>query len=146
MQYLEDTIAGLFACLFKGLSSHSRIFHSHGDVTITGEGLHILTYARHSWSLSSEGSIACHTYCGTGHPFLMVILEDLWRSHLLPSVKQWSCHNMFLRLRIRIRTPYLPLVGHRFNTVRNRRSLSLVEKFMKQKKQQRAIRRHCLSD
>ena len=31
-----------------GLSSHSRIFHSYGDVTITGEGLQILTYARHS--------------------------------------------------------------------------------------------------
>ena len=27
----------LFACL--GLSSHSRIFHSYKDVTITGEGL-----------------------------------------------------------------------------------------------------------
>ena len=29
-------------------SSHSRIFHSFGDVTITGEGLQILTYAWHS--------------------------------------------------------------------------------------------------
>ena len=31
-----------------GLLSHSRIFHSFGDVTITGEGLQILPYARHS--------------------------------------------------------------------------------------------------
>ena len=30
---------------FLGLSSHSRIFHSYGDVTITVEGLQILTYA-----------------------------------------------------------------------------------------------------
>ena len=30
--------------LVWGLSSHSRIFHSYGDVTITGEGLQILTY------------------------------------------------------------------------------------------------------
>ena len=52
-----------------GLSSHSRIFHSYGDVTIAGEGLQILTCARHSWPLSSEGSLACHTYCGTGHPY-----------------------------------------------------------------------------
>ena len=44
-----------FVCL-----SHSRIFHSYGDVTITTEGLLILTYTRHSWQLSSEGSLACH--------------------------------------------------------------------------------------
>ena len=43
------------------LSSHSRIFHSFGDVTITGEGQQILTYVRHLWPLSSEGSLACHT-------------------------------------------------------------------------------------
>ena len=59
-----------------GLSSHSRIFHSYGDVNITGEGLQILTNALHSWQLSSERSLACHTYCDTGHPFIMVISED----------------------------------------------------------------------
>ena len=51
----------LFLSLFLfvlGLSSHSRIFHSYVDVTITGEGLRILTYARHSWPLSSEGSFS----------------------------------------------------------------------------------------
>ena len=40
------------------LLSHSKIFHSYGNVTIAGEGLQILTYARYSWSLSSEGSLA----------------------------------------------------------------------------------------
>ena len=30
-----------------------------------------------------------------GHPFLMVISEDPWHSHLMPSVWQWSCHNLF---------------------------------------------------
>ena len=35
-------------------------------VTITGEGLQILTYTRHCWPLSSEGSLSCHTYCDTG--------------------------------------------------------------------------------
>ena len=29
------------------------IFHLFGDVTLTGEGLHILTYTRHSWPLSN---------------------------------------------------------------------------------------------
>ena len=36
--------------------------------------------------LSNEGSLACHTYCDTGRPFIMVISEDPWLSHLLPSV------------------------------------------------------------
>ena len=50
----------LFVCLFVCLF---RIFLSFGYVTIAGEGLQILTFARHSWLLSSEGSLACHTYC-----------------------------------------------------------------------------------
>ena len=39
-----------------GNCHRERIFHSYGDVSIAGEGLQILTYARHSWPLSSEGS------------------------------------------------------------------------------------------
>ena len=45
----------------------------------------ILTYTRHSWPLSSE-SLTCHTYCDTVLLFIMVISEDPWHSHLLPSV------------------------------------------------------------
>ena len=45
----------------------------------------ILTFARHSWPLSSEGYLACRTYCGTGKPFIMVISEDTWHLHWLPS-------------------------------------------------------------
>ena len=37
-------------------------------------------WPRHSWPLSSEGSLACHTYCVTGPPFIMVISEDPWHS------------------------------------------------------------------
>ena len=81
------------------LSSHSRTFHSYGDITIAGEGLQIVTYARHSWPLSSEGSLTCHTHWETGLPFIMVNPEDPWHSHLLPSGWQWSCHYLFLRLR-----------------------------------------------
>ena len=36
-------------------------------MTITGEGLQILTYTRHLWPLSRGCSLACHTYCDTGH-------------------------------------------------------------------------------
>ena len=60
------------------------LFHSfwnvtifpHKDSTITGEGLQILTFARQSWPLSSEGSLACHTECDTG-------------IRLLPSISQF---------------------------------------------------------
>ena len=80
--------------------------------TIAGEGLQILTYDRHSWPLSSEeGSLACHTYCDTGEPFIMVIPESPWHLHLLPSVCQWNCLSIFLRLKsvaAGIRTPNLP--------------------------------------
>ena len=45
----------LFVCLFVwSLSSHSRIFHSYGDVTIAGEELQIFNLTRHIWLLSSE--------------------------------------------------------------------------------------------
>ena len=74
-------------CLFVwSLSSHSRIFHSYGAVTITIEGLQILIFARQSWPLTSEGSLVCHTYCDIRHSFILVISEDPWHSHLLPCV------------------------------------------------------------
>ena len=41
------------------------------------------------WPLSSEGFLACNTFCDTGHPFIMVILEDPWHAHLLPSAWKW---------------------------------------------------------
>ena len=63
----------VYVICFLSFSSHSWNFHSYGDVSITGEGLQILTYARHSCPLNSEGSLACHTYCDTAHPFIMVI-------------------------------------------------------------------------
>ena len=43
------------------------MFLSYVDSSIFGEGLCILTYTRHSWPLSSDGSIACCTYCNM-HP------------------------------------------------------------------------------
>ena len=113
--FLSQWAVILFKCLFVwGFRSHWIFFHSDGDVIITGKGLQILTYAWHSWPLSSdtEGSLACHTYCDKGHPFINDITGDPWHSHLLRSVWQWSCHYLFLRLRsvdAGIRTPNLPL-------------------------------------
>ena len=55
-------------CFFRGFSSHSGILYSYENVTITGDELqkNFFTYT----PLSSEGSLACHTYCDTGQPFI----------------------------------------------------------------------------
>ena len=55
-------------------------FFTHTDVTINRDGLQIFTYARHSWPLSREGSLACQTNCDTGHQFIMVISKDPWHT------------------------------------------------------------------
>ena len=131
------TITSSLSLFVWGSSSHLRIFRSYGDVTVTGGGLHILNYAWQSWPLSSEGSLSCHTYCHTGHSFMIISkridgLDSVWRpwhSHLLPSVEQWSCHYLFLRLMsvaAENRTPNLPLAGQskRSNQLCHRRGLS----------------------
>ena len=71
------------------------LFYYYGVVTITGEELQILTYAQQSWPLSSEGSLACHIYCNTGHPFIMVISED---PHLMPSFSSGAVTTCFYDL------------------------------------------------
>ena len=50
-------------------------------------------------------------YWDTGHPLIMVIPEDPWHTHQLPSVWLWNCQYLFLRLRFvvaGIRTPNHP--------------------------------------
>ena len=68
---------------------HSRMFYSHGYVTITAERLHVFIYARllYVWQFSIEGSLACHNYCDTGHPYIMVISEDLKLETFTPTAE-----------------------------------------------------------
>ena len=58
-------------------------------------------FDQYSYSLIIRSELECSwasdTYCDTGHPFIMVISEDLWHS-LLQSVWQQSCQYLFLRL------------------------------------------------
>ena len=85
---LVYTFKGDFFCLFDCLEFYfpfenfSLIWRHHH----ASEGLQILTYTQHSWSwlISSDGSLACHTYCDTGHPLIMVISKDPWHSYQLP--------------------------------------------------------------
>ena len=99
-----------WVCLF-GVHCPNREFFTHMETSpLPVEGLQIFTYARHSWPLRNRGSFACHTYCDTGHPFIMDISEDPWHSHFLPSVLQWSCYYLFLRARsVTAGRPNLPL-------------------------------------
>ena len=88
-------------CL-NGVSSHSRISHSYGDLSITDEGCKfwpmLTLMAIEQWGLEQWGFFSVHAYCDTGHPLKMVISEELWHLHLLLTVWQWSCHYLFLRL------------------------------------------------
>ena len=60
---LSGLITGFAKCYLSSFhyfflrvfSSHSRTFHSFGDVIITDEGQQILTYTLQSWPLKSEG-------------------------------------------------------------------------------------------
>ena len=113
-----------FICLFVwSFSSHSIIFHSFGYVTIAGEGLQILTYARHLWPLSSEGSFACHIYCDTGHPFIVVISEDPADTHTYCLAFGRGvvtiCFNLGLS-RLGFEHPTFRLRGERSNSLRHR--------------------------
>ena len=59
-------------CLFVwDLSSHSRIFSLIWRCHHYRWRAANFDLCAHSWPLISEGSLACHTYCGTGHPFIM---------------------------------------------------------------------------
>ena len=57
-----------------------------------------LDSVQHTWTLSGEGSFACHTYCDRRHPFIKVISEDPWHSPMLPSLWYWGCHYLFYDL------------------------------------------------
>ena len=127
--FMYRSLCGRFlGCLF--VSCLFGIFRPTWDFLTHMETSPLLVRAdaRHSSPLSSEGSLACKTYCDTGHPFIMVISEDPRHSHLLPSVWYWSWHYLFLRLRsvaAGIRIPNLrPACGGKHsNPLRHRRGL-----------------------
>ena len=51
----------LFICFGVFRPTREFFIHITGDLTVTGEGLKILIYTRHSWSLGSEGSLTNHS-------------------------------------------------------------------------------------
>ena len=62
-------------CLF-GVFRPTQECFTHMEIPpFDSEGLQIFTF--NSWPFSSEGTLAYHTYCDMGHPFKMVISNDL---------------------------------------------------------------------
>ena len=78
LSFYEWNILDLFVL---GFASHSKFFHSFVEVTITGKGLQILTYARHLWPLSSEFFNVPHIlWRGSTLYYGQLIFEDPWHS------------------------------------------------------------------
>ena len=103
-------------------SSHSRIFTDSET-----SPLPVKVYA-HMWSLSIEGSLACHTYCDTGHPFIMFISEDPWHLHLhlaFGSAAVTTCFNDLGLSRLGFEHPTFRLRGKRSNLLRHRDLFSI---------------------
>lgn len=61
---------------FRVLGPTREFFIHNMEITMTGEGLQLLTYTLHSWPLSCKGSLVYYTYCDTGHQFIIVISND----------------------------------------------------------------------
>ena len=76
IQHIKSALL-VFICLCNWGFHSTRKFFTHMETSpLPVKGFKFFTCARHSWSLSSEGSLACQTYCDTGHPFIMVISEN----------------------------------------------------------------------
>ena len=86
----------IWACCYANRTPTDKV--SDTKVTVKARGplvsciqhfLSVLVFWQliHMWiPLNSAGSLACHTYCDTRHPFIMIIFEDTWHSHLMLSV------------------------------------------------------------
>ena len=58
-------------CLLFWVYRPTWEFFTHREKSpVPVKGYKFFTYAWYSWPLNSEGSLVCHTYCDTGHPFI----------------------------------------------------------------------------
>ena len=74
--------------------------------------------------LSSEDFLACHIYCDTGHPFIVVISgnhEAQTHSRAFGSVADTTCFNDLGLSRLRFEHPAFHLWGERSNRLRHHR-------------------------
>ena len=55
-----------------GVYRPTREYFTHMETS----ALPVKGYARHSWPVSNEGSLACHSFCDTRNSLIMAISED----------------------------------------------------------------------
>ena len=90
---IDHVIKCIHAKLFVwGFSSHSRNFHSFGDVTVTDEGPHSRSVLM---AIKQRGVLSV--------PYLLWDGPNLYNGNLQGSATlkpwQWSCHYLFIRRR-----------------------------------------------
>ena len=116
----EKGLYRIRTCIYNGLfvwgfTSHSRVFlliwrrHYYRWRAANFDLCSALMAAIEQWGFFNVLHLMWH-----GTSVIMVISEDPWHWHLLPSVWQWSCHYLFSRLRPiagGIRTLNPPLAG-----------------------------------
>ena len=109
--YLETHLTNLCLCVC-GSWSFSKIFHSYG----------VVTYTEHLWPLSTDGSLACHTYCDTGYPFTLVIMRTR-ASHscywAFSSGAVTACFNYWVLSHLGFKNPTFRMRGERSNRLRH---------------------------
>ena len=84
----------MFVCLFVCFTSHSKIFHSFGDVTIVCWKAANFDLCSALMAIEQWGFFSLLHLLWSEHPFKIDISEDPWHSHLLPSV--WQCSSHYL--------------------------------------------------
>ena len=71
----------LFVCLFVVLRTTRKFFTHMEMVPLPLKGCRFW-HARHSWLLSSEGSLACHTYCTCDTGPLCIMVFFMYTIHV----------------------------------------------------------------
>ena len=94
---LYITLVCLFVCLkfFASLEKYSLIWRFFSWRHLKGCKLWHMLGTNGHWAVR-----VLYTDFDKRHPFIIVISEDPWHSHVLPSVWQWSSHYLFLRLTV----------------------------------------------
>ena len=130
---MKFTRVCLFVYLFvSGFSSHSSIFYLYGKSPLPVKGYTywptLGTY-RH-WAM--RVFLACHTYCDTGHIFIMVPWTRDTHTYYRPfgSATVTTCFYDFSPSRLIFEHPTFRLQGEGSNRLRHRRGLKWVVVFV----------------
>ena len=93
MKYISNCL-GFF--LSRGFRP-TREFFTHMETSLLPAKGCFWPTRMHTWPLSSDDSLACNTYCVTGHPFIMVrltpVVEPIAVELSLSVFRSWVCRS-----------------------------------------------------